>query len=81
VTFESVSKLVRIEKNAFSFCGLIEIIIPASVQVLGDKCFSGCRQLRSISFEQRSRLRQVGQNAFGDSSVVPMFPTQNFSLR
>jgi hypothetical protein len=30
---------------------LIEIVIPASVEVMGSRCFVGCRSLASITYE------------------------------
>jgi hypothetical protein len=39
VGFESGSRLSRIENHAFFEIGLIEIIVPASVKVLGDGAF------------------------------------------
>jgi hypothetical protein len=71
VIFESRSRLSRIESNAFSETGLIEIIIPSSVEVIGDECFRGCLQLQSIIFERGSRLREVGQNVFLECRVSP----------
>jgi hypothetical protein len=35
---------------------LIEIILTASVEVLGENCFSECRSLISVTFESGSRF-------------------------
>jgi hypothetical protein len=43
--------LSRIEKYAFSETGLIEIVIPGSVEVMGANCFAECRSLSSITYE------------------------------
>jgi hypothetical protein len=56
VRFESESRLSRIEKKAFSGSHLIEIVIPASVEFLGESCFSFCGSLSSVTFESGSRL-------------------------
>jgi hypothetical protein len=45
LAFESESILSRIEAGAFAETGLIEIVIPASVAVLGDGCFVRCVSL------------------------------------
>jgi hypothetical protein len=59
--------LSRIENSAFIRTGLVEIIVPASVEVLGDGCFSYCRSLSSVTFESGSTLlgveREVLQRA------------------
>jgi hypothetical protein len=39
LTFESESKLSRIETYAFQESGLIEIVIPSSVEILCESCF------------------------------------------
>jgi hypothetical protein len=49
--------LSRIENKAFQGTGLVEIIIPASVEVLGYECFSQCKSLSDVTFESGSRLR------------------------
>jgi hypothetical protein len=41
LTFESGSRLSRIESSAFRVAGLIEIIVPSSVEVLAEECFAG----------------------------------------
>jgi hypothetical protein len=37
--------------EAFSKTGLIEIIVPVSAEVLGEKCFSECGSLSSVEME------------------------------
>jgi hypothetical protein len=64
VTFESCSRLERIDESAFQGSGLKSIVIPCSVVVLGGSSFSGCRSLKSVIFESHSRLKQIGQSAF-----------------
>jgi hypothetical protein len=81
VTFESGSKLSRIEQQAFNQTGLIEIILPSSVEILGARCFSECVSLSSVTFERGSRLREVGQDAFFGLSVTPTLPTKEYCLK
>jgi hypothetical protein len=38
---------------------LIEIIIPASIEFLGEKCFSDCKSLSSITFESGSKFQGI----------------------
>jgi hypothetical protein len=49
VTFESNSKLQRIEESAFVGSGLRPIHVPASVEVLCKLCFYCCTSLTSIT--------------------------------
>jgi hypothetical protein len=54
ISFESNSRLIRIESDAFSFSSLQSIEIPRNVEILGSSCFSDCNSLSSISFESNS---------------------------
>jgi hypothetical protein len=58
VTFESNSKLQRIEESAFAQSGLTTIEVPASVEVLCKLCFSYCWSLTSVTFELNSKLQR-----------------------
>jgi hypothetical protein len=55
VTFESESRLRRIEKSCFSGFSLTSICIPRNVEILGESCFAGnlllLNSLESITFE------------------------------
>jgi hypothetical protein len=52
--------LTRIESKAFSSCSSLKsITIPRHVQILCSYCFSNCRSLSSIAFENDSRLRRI----------------------
>jgi hypothetical protein len=64
VTFESGSRLERIEESAFQWSGLKSILIPSSVVVLGKSSFSWCKSLESVTFESGSRLELIEESAF-----------------
>jgi hypothetical protein len=64
VTFESGSRLERIEEHAFSGSGLKSILIPSSVVVLGKESFRECKSLESVTFESGSRLERIEEFAF-----------------
>jgi hypothetical protein len=54
---------------------LVEVVIPASVEVLGEGAFSECKSLSSIIFESGSRLSKVEKWAFRDSELAEIvFP-------
>jgi hypothetical protein len=59
---------------------LYEITVPASVEVLDVDSFSSCSSLSLVIFESRSRLREVGQNAFSSVTIRPILPQRNASF-
>jgi hypothetical protein len=64
VTFESESRLLRIEKNVFAMCSsLSSIRIPSSVETLCEGCFCGCSSPFQVTFESGSKL-SVDESAF-----------------
>jgi hypothetical protein len=70
-TFESRSRLTRIEVKAFHDCSSLEsICIPASVEILCQECFAGCRSLSSFTFETGSNLVQIEARAFSMCCVL-----------
>jgi hypothetical protein len=52
--------------------GLIEIVILASVKVLGEKCFSECKLLSSGRFESGSKLPRIESQAFAGTALVDL---------
>jgi hypothetical protein len=69
ISFESTSRLIRIESKAFYNSSLESIVIPSTVEILGSKCFSACQSLSSISFESNSRLMRIESKTFYNSSI------------
>jgi hypothetical protein len=69
VTFESGSRLERIEKSAFLRSGLQSIVIPSSVIVFSESSFSWCKSLESGIFETGSRLERIENSAFEFSGL------------
>jgi hypothetical protein len=69
ITFESNSRLIRIESLAFSQSSLRSIMIPKSVEILGSSCFSFCYSLSSITFESNSQLIRIESLAFSFTSL------------
>lgn len=63
VTFARGSRLQRIEKEAFYQCmSLEEAEIPATVEVLGEDCFSGSG-ITSVRFPRDSKLKSIERGA------------------
>ena len=51
------------------------ITIPASVREIGTGAFYNCKNLRKVTFEEKSRLERIGKECFYDSSIEEMtFP-------
>jgi hypothetical protein len=70
ISFESNSKLSRIEGSAFSESGLRSIHLPASLEVICESCFSHCKSLESISFAPNSKLSRIEGWAFCASGLL-----------
>jgi hypothetical protein len=71
VTFESNSKLQRIDESAFQGSGLKTIDVPASVEVVCKSCFSECKSLTLVTFESNSKLQRIDESAFRRSCTKP----------
>jgi hypothetical protein len=61
--------LQHIERNSFSASGLTSIVILASVQVLGRKCFEDSEALILVAFECGSALERIEDSAFDATSL------------
>jgi hypothetical protein len=70
--FESESRLSGIEKDLFHGTDLIEMIVPASVEFLGERCFYLCRSLSSVLFESGSKLSRIKSAAFRETGLIEM---------
>jgi hypothetical protein len=70
MTFESGSRLERIEEQAFCESGLKSIWIPSSVVVLGKSSFRDCKSLESVTFESGSRLERIEESAFQWTGLI-----------
>jgi hypothetical protein len=87
VTFETGSKLQRIEKSAFSQTDLKKMTIPSSVEVIGESCFHSCVSLSEVTFEGKfshtvsdsqvtfetgSKLQRIEELAFWQTGLKKM---------
>jgi hypothetical protein len=67
VVFESGSQFPEISLYGFADCpSLSSISIPASVEVIGDRCFEKCTGLKNVTFECESKLLRIEKRAFAD---------------
>ena len=61
--------VTEISSYAFQFnTALTSVVIPDSVEILGDSCFEGCSALASVSLG--SGLKQIGMNAFSGCTAL-----------
>jgi hypothetical protein len=49
---------------------LVEIVVPASLEVLGKSCFCRCYSLSWVRFESGSKLTRIEKLAFHGSGLV-----------
>jgi hypothetical protein len=65
IVFGTGSRLREIGEAAFAHSeSLPGLILPSSVEIIGDRCFEECSRMSSITFEENSRLKRIGGRAF-----------------
>lgn len=69
IHFTEDSKLISIDKCAFSDSSLRCIAIPSHVKQIGEGSFSECKYLHTINFPNDSKLTSIGSYAFFHSLV------------
>ena len=50
--------------SAEQFFTMVCCMIPASVEEIGESCFSGCSSLSRVTFASGSAVRRIGKEAF-----------------
>jgi hypothetical protein len=45
------------------------VVIPNSVEIIGERCFDGCRSLNEVVFEEGSNLTRIDGRAFSFSGL------------
>ena len=58
--------------GVFSDTLLKRVLLPATLKVLGDDTFYGCRELASVTFAEVSRLEEIGRRCFAESGITSM---------
>jgi hypothetical protein len=71
IVLASRSRLTQIDQFAFSDDDMLQAIrIPASVEIIGEGCFTRCTSLSQLTFESGSRLARIGNHAFWNCSSL-----------
>jgi hypothetical protein len=70
LTFESGSRLSRVEQQRFSETGLIEIEIPSSVDILDECCFFRCGSRAALTFGSGSRISRTQKQSFSATGLI-----------
>ncbi len=58
------ASLDSIKGQAFGANDFINVSIPKQVRYIGDDCFSYCRQIKTLRFEEGSQIKTIGSKAF-----------------
>ncbi len=73
-TYKPEGGIVGIAERTFANSGLIEVTIPASMRFLSPNAFAGCKNLKSLTFEDTSSdpssLEKIGSNCFNYSGLA-----------
>lgn len=59
ITFAEDGALSRLNNEAFAYCGITAMTIPASIQSMGEEVFKNCTKLESVTFEENSKLNAL----------------------
>jgi uncharacterized repeat protein (TIGR02543 family) len=73
VTVPADSNLISIGANCFKGSQLNSIIIPSSVTSIGAGAFSGCHNLKSVTFATNSQLTSFADNLFKENYHLTSF--------
>jgi hypothetical protein len=81
VIFPNGSRLREIGERAFAHSqNLSAMTVPSSVEILGDRCFALCEKLTTVTVEEISKLKKIGEMAFRGSNIhsitIPASATQ-----
>ncbi len=67
---ETLGYGVFLSHEYYAISGLTEIEIPASVKTIGDYAFGTCQNLTSVTFEDGSQLKEIGDAAFSGCGLT-----------
>lgn len=62
--------LTEIGEDAFYWADCVSVNIPNTVTTLADKAFYSCSNLASVTFDEGSQVKTIGEYAFGSAKVL-----------
>lgn len=68
-TYTISESVTEIGPNAFYLCPVTYMVIPASVEKIGEEAFFGCENLQSVVFNPGSHLTIIEGSAFGYTEI------------
>ena len=71
--FPTDSSLTAIEANAFAKGTLTDLCLPASLLTIGSSAFADCRQLTTVTFAEKAKLKTIEQGAFNTCMALKQF--------
>ena len=72
IEFGRKSPFTRFGRDIIAGCGIADITIPDSVQVLDPCCFRSCARLTHVYFESKSLLTSFSEEAFALCGIVEL---------
>ena len=57
-------------KMSFYGTGIAQLVVPHTVTAIHEKCFCHCANLVSVTFENGSKLEELGEKAFGYAKIT-----------
>lgn len=60
----------RIGENAFKDSQVLNITLPNGLKEIGNYAFYGCKELKRVSFPEKSTLKTIGDSAFENCSAL-----------
>lgn len=55
--------------GVFKGAHLKHVTLPSTLKVLGDKTFYRCKKLKSVTFQNGSKLERIGKRCFAESGL------------
>ena len=64
---KTTSKLIKINKSAFSGCSnILDIYIPDGVNLIGVSAFADCKALRNVEFADECKIEEIENSAYSN---------------
>ena len=64
------AELRELGASCFEGSGIEEVTIPSRVKMIGERVFTGCKSLATVTFPLDSALEEIGAGAFQGTAVA-----------